>query len=213
MSISVSSLQLAIVDLPSTMVPGRPKLMWPAGWWNDAEPAPGTDHARFLAAGECAQRADVRRRRASVEFIQALRYAERLWILDPQFDEDDGAKPLADALVDSSISQLRLQTGSNTAAVADEWCNVFRFVLAQQPSVPVPFRRGSPRVPEVEWRTSIKLAGGLPCHDRFAIVDHELWHFGATVGGSHRSLNAFSRGWDAAAHGAVEFFGEIWGPL
>ena len=33
-------------------------------------------------------------------------------------------------------------------------------------------------------------------HDRFAIVDDELWHFGATVGGFHHGVNAATRGWN-----------------
>ncbi|MDP9607226.1 UNVERIFIED_ORG: hypothetical protein J2W38_007047 [Variovorax paradoxus] len=47
-------------------------------------------------------------------------------------------------------------------------------------------------------------------HDRFAIVDDELWHFGATVGGFHASVNAASRGWSAADAGAIEFFDLAW---
>jgi hypothetical protein len=47
-------------------------------------------------------------------------------------------------------------------------------------------------------------------HDRFAIIDSELWHFGATVGGLHSLVNAATRGWDAEAHDAVRFFNEAW---
>lgn len=47
-------------------------------------------------------------------------------------------------------------------------------------------------------------------HDRFAIVDDELWHFGGTAGGFHADVSAASRGWRAADHGAIEFFEEIW---
>jgi len=47
-------------------------------------------------------------------------------------------------------------------------------------------------------------------HDRFAIVDDELWHFGATVGGFHSSVNAASRGWDAEELGAIKFFEMVW---
>lgn len=47
-------------------------------------------------------------------------------------------------------------------------------------------------------------------HDRFAIVDDELWHFGGTVGGFHATVSATSRGWRAADHGAIDFFEEIW---
>lgn len=47
-------------------------------------------------------------------------------------------------------------------------------------------------------------------HDRFAIIDDELWHFGATVGGFHASVNAASRGWSATDSGAIEFFELAW---
>jgi hypothetical protein len=47
-------------------------------------------------------------------------------------------------------------------------------------------------------------------HDRYAIVDDELWHFGATVGGLHEALNAASRGWDSTQHDALRFFEEAW---
>jgi hypothetical protein len=48
-------------------------------------------------------------------------------------------------------------------------------------------------------------------HDRFAIIDNELWHFGATVGGLHNLVNAATRGWDAEEHDAVRFFNDAWG--
>ena len=47
-------------------------------------------------------------------------------------------------------------------------------------------------------------------HDRFAIIDDDLWHFGATVGGLHWRLNAATRGWPAEQHGAVQFFEDVW---
>lgn len=47
-------------------------------------------------------------------------------------------------------------------------------------------------------------------HDRFAIVDDELWHFGGTVGGFNSKFSAASRGWDAEKLGAVSFFDEVW---
>lgn len=43
-------------------------------------------------------------------------------------------------------------------------------------------------------------------HDRFAIIDDELWHFGATVGGFHSQVSAATRGWRASDHGAKEVF-------
>jgi len=47
-------------------------------------------------------------------------------------------------------------------------------------------------------------------HDRFAIIDNDLWHFGSTVGGLHWRLSAATRGWPAEDHGAVQFFDDVW---
>ena len=66
---------------------------------------------------------------------------------------------------------------------------------------------------EKECRIEIRMHLTRECdfiHDRFAIVDDELWHFGGTTGGFHAAVSAASRGWRAADHGAIEFFEEIW---
>jgi hypothetical protein len=47
-------------------------------------------------------------------------------------------------------------------------------------------------------------------HDRFAVIDDELWHFGGSVGGFHASVSAASRGWRASDRGAIEFFELAW---
>ena len=47
-------------------------------------------------------------------------------------------------------------------------------------------------------------------HDRFAIIDDELWHFGATVGGLHQDVNAATRGWDVDDNDALRFFEVAW---
>jgi hypothetical protein len=78
------------------------------------------------------------------------------------------------------------------------------------------------RIAEINQRTSrgaglakieirFSLGSRFPyVHDRFAIVDNELWHFGATVGGLHNLVNAATRGWDAKAHDAERFFNNAW---
>ncbi len=71
------------------------------------------------------------------------------------------------------------------------------------------------RHPNRSTRCSIQVCTRLKkcfdlIHDRFAIVDDELWHFGATVGGFHTSVNAASRGWDAVDSGAIKFFELAW---
>ncbi|WP_274630121.1 hypothetical protein [Arvimicrobium flavum] len=47
-------------------------------------------------------------------------------------------------------------------------------------------------------------------HDRFALIDDELWHCGANVGGTHHEINAYSYGWPAHDTGAVDYFERLW---
>jgi hypothetical protein len=49
----------------------------------------------------------------------------------------------------------------------------------------------------------------LDFHDRFAVIDYELWHFGSTVGGAHPKFGAVTRGWDGEEFRKV--FNTIWG--
>jgi hypothetical protein len=58
-----------------------------------------------------------------------------------------------------------------------------------------------------------KRDGVLSPHDRFAIIDEELWHWGASVGGTHHQVNAYSRGWPAAEKRANAYFERLWGEL
>jgi len=62
----------------------------------------------------------------------------------------------------------------------------------------------------IEVRTHLTHRNCNFVHDRFAIVDDELWHFGGTAGGFQAAVSAASRGWRAVNHGAIEFFEEIW---
>ena len=47
-------------------------------------------------------------------------------------------------------------------------------------------------------------------HDRFALVDDDLWHWGASVGGLHRGIHAVSHGWSDAAPGFRDLFLDLW---
>jgi hypothetical protein len=72
-------------------------------------------------------------------------------------------------------------------------------------------RRTPRRAGSMKIEIRFSLGSKFPyVHDRFAIIDSELWHFGATVGGLHSLVNAATRGWDAEAHDAVRFFDEAW---
>lgn len=47
-------------------------------------------------------------------------------------------------------------------------------------------------------------------HDRFAIVDNQLWHFGSDVGCTQPSFHATSYGWNAESLKVSNFFEELW---
>ena len=48
-----------------------------------------------------------------------------------------------------------------------------------------------PRPPKNEKNSSM-----VDVHDRFALIDRKIWHFGAAIGAMHRSFNAFSGPWE-----------------
>lgn len=46
-------------------------------------------------------------------------------------------------------------------------------------------------------------------HDRFTIMDGDIWHCGATIGGMHADLNALSHGWPDVGDKMYNFFREV----
>lgn len=188
------------VQPQTTRAPLRPILSFPSVWWDsDSAPPDMMDMARFPERNEQAYRNNHRCVFGSLAFLSALRTAQILRVVDPKFDRRDGAEPLERALRQSGLVQVRLLTGSHQGA--QEWCTKMRKLLGE---------RAQSGVPVVEWKTTLEAKRVFEVHDRFALVDDELWHFGATVGGAHRSINAYSRGWDAGKTRAIEFFEEAW---
>ena len=132
-------------------------------------------------------------------FAQAVATAHRrLLIMDRHFDET-GVKSLQDAFEGSQASDVRLLTGS----IND--LEKMRIDLEMR----VNLRRNDQWV-IVRWRAALRRDFYPFLHDRFAVVDDALWHFGATVGGGHPGLNAASGPWSATETRAVDFFHECW---
>lgn len=52
----------------------------------------------------------------------------------------------------------------------------------------------------------LELRNGDNVHDRFAIMDGEIWHCGASIGGTHPSLNALTHGWKDENNALRNFF-------
>jgi phosphatidylserine/phosphatidylglycerophosphate/cardiolipin synthase-like enzyme len=142
----------------------------------------------------------------SETFLQAAWGAKvRIWVLDPKFSTDDDVvleaiveRAVADdirILCESHDDSERSRIGDSAALLED--------IANGRDSPP-------PRKINLRWLPRLHKDQYPFLHDRFAIVDDELWHFGATVGGGHKSLNAASRGWNARETLAIQFYERLW---
>ena len=145
---------------------------------------------------------------------------ERVWVIDPYFlspDQDDcPQQKRVDAILhwmppQMCASDIRILTKSyNTAGnpfIDDELAKQF---AEHAELLNLERHRGATQC-VIGVRFNL-LENFDHMHDRFAIIDDELWHFGATVGGFHARVNAATRGWRATDHGAIEFFNNAWNP-
>lgn len=146
-------------------------------------------------------------------FQVAVREAQtRVWMLDGflflphkgKGSPDDRILTILDWLhVDIVATDIRMLTGEHREVSAD----ALKIFKDREVEINKKYaRRGS----ACRIAVSTHLSRVFDIHDRFAVIDDELWHFGATVGGFHASVNAASRGWPAGAVGAIEFFELAW---
>lgn len=136
----------------------------------------------------------------SVEFWNSATIAEEIRIIDPHLDIH-AMRSIRELLyIATGIKTLKILMNGKSSSediklVFDDLCT---------------------HLIDHGCKGSLELKQGLDnsrypyLHDRFALVDGELWHFGATVGGLHHSLNAFSRGWDDNKHNFKNFFENVW---
>lgn len=139
-------------------------------------------------------------------FLDAMAAAqEQILIMDPKFDTSQ-ADVLEAAVETTDATDIRLLTEAHgtteRARIANVASDLTNLANGRSP-------RPSAQI-TVAWRPVLDKDRYPYLHDRFAIVDQELWHFGATVGGGHHGLNAASRGWNAVETRAVAFFEELW---
>ncbi|HFN0053695.1 TPA: hypothetical protein ACHB42_001357 [Yersinia enterocolitica] len=144
------------------------------------------------------------------EFEKAISTAQRVWIIDKHLFSEDGKNPIhiqrikkvVDWFLTDQIQTIRILTGNHDdqAEIEKQFKALEEFVTGERARVDTPLK--------VELSFLLKDFDYI--HDRFAIIDDELWHFGATVGGFHRNVNAASRGWSADTHKAVQFFDTAW---
>lgn len=144
------------------------------------------------------------------EFEAAISTAQQVWIIDRHLFFADGQKPDHSRRLDQvvgwfyteNIKAIKILTGYHDAQKEIEKA----FEELKETVTEGRAKHGS----ALTITLSFALRGADGIHDRFAIIDNELWHFGATVGGFHRDVNAMSRGWNAEAHDAVQFFDTAW---
>ena len=193
----------------------RPQLLWPSPAYmsNDASCFPTMDvvHDRYSACKgrrDCLKSRDCLRDDAMglLTFKNAVMEAQkRLLVLDPYFDEV-GVDAVRHALELSHVRAVLILTREDgTYGRQDLLQSINR-------------NRTDGLDVDVQWLSYARPRkrddmSGFPLHDRYAIVDDALWHFGATVGGAHECINAASGPWSAVKTSAVKFFDEWWRKL
>lgn len=136
----------------------------------------------------------------SPRFAEAITRAGRVWIVDSYLsDEPDAADELFFIVTAADVEQTRVITSRQ-----DRWEEVKR--SAEQYNVE---SRRSGKIELGFIPSREKGFGALP-HDRFALVDGFLWHWGATVGGGYSGINACSYGWSGTRTGVSTWFDKLW---
>ena len=180
-----------------------PRLLWPSIRYREA--IENNDLYRFptreqIIGRHAAHRAGTTLKLAAFE-VAVMEALVCILVLDPHFDEI-GARALRSALSISQASDVRLLTGGGDRDARER----LRQELTQYLNLDQPTSRGF----EVRWNANLDKHHFPFLHDRFAIVDGELWHFGSTVGGGHAGVTAASGPWSTSTTRAVEFFEECW---
>jgi hypothetical protein len=131
-------------------------------------------------------------------FWNALHRSEQILVIDTHLSRR-GMIALRERIFESvsMINDLRVITAENDVR---EIFNDLKRKLKQESRLSL----------GAKIEISIMMRNSPPLiHDRFAVTDGELWHFGGTVGGEQK-LTAVSRGWNASAHRFLSFFNEAW---
>jgi len=198
---------------PVTRAYPAQRILWPTvrGYGDDG----GPDSSVFPSLDAIRARRGARPPEALEAFIEAAWAArDRILVLDdflfkPKEEQSQQSRyeqVLAWLIDDLIANDIRFLTNAHEDAAEHAAIRKLFNQRVAEINRRAPRRAGAARI---EIRFS--LGSRFPyVHDRFAIIDSELWHFGATVGGLHSLVNAATRGWDADAHEAVRFFDVAW---
>jgi hypothetical protein len=192
-------------------IPSR-MILWPTALGYGDNPDIGCDSEKFPKLPAIKARRNADPVAPLVAFTQTAATAQdRLWVLDDHLFNPLGVRSFPSRIaqildwfpLDFEARSVRLLTSSPGNHDPEDIRRQFDDrALAIN-------RTTKGRNVTIEIR--FNLATNFPyVHDRFAILDDELWHFGASVGGLHHQVNAATRGWDIDDHGAIEFFETAW---
>lgn len=147
-------------------------------------------------------------------FFESVEVAtNRIWVIDKFFlgDEERGVDYNAldffcMSLENSAVASIRILASSGQPTVLAK----AKDKISRARNLAKSGRNVAAEI-EVKGHLKSKAQDGIRLiHDRFAIVDDELWHFGSTVGGVHPSLSAVTGPWSAQDTLAEDFFIHIW---
>jgi hypothetical protein len=182
-----------VVEGSASPLASSPELLWP-GRSDDLGVFPDRATLRSRQDNSHPDRPPIR------SFIESvwLKAQTRVWILDPFFGQDPLPYDVGEALKLTEAKDLRLFTRKVSTALFHEIQDERKERGFSAPTF------------GVSWYGGL-VAERFPfCHDRFAVIDEELWHFGGTVGGGQSGLTAVSRGWPAESTGVASFFDQVW---
>jgi len=182
------------IQKPGTNLPAK-QLLWP-GYTNGGV---FFDDLTSSTPYYCAlNRLKLKDSSGSKAFWEKAQVAQSVYILDPYIVFEVMAK-IRDHLMNSTyLQELKiLCRASDDAGRINDTFEDLKKVILKRAKVPCVFE--------------LKQSNNLdPLHDRYAVLDDELWHFGSTVGGLHEGITSFSRGWSADEHKFLDLFNALW---
>lgn len=154
-----------------------------------------------------------------VTFSKAVSLAlERVWVIDQYLLEPDNDKGNRQDRIDQILNwfpetilanDIRFLTDSHNTGANKEVDNELAKQFKEHAEIINALRSRGAALCTIEIRFTL-IQNFDYVHDRYAIIDDELWHFGATVGGFHSQVSTATRGWRASDHGAEDFFKLAW---
>ena len=184
---------------------GLPQILWPSIEYGQG--IDNSDLRRFPDRNQVVRRyhEGTARKDLALKTFQAAigQSLDHILVLDPHFDEL-GVNAVALPLASSQAGDIRLLTGGS--ATGEQGIAELKDTLIQFRNM----NRYGSRLAEVRWSSRLDRHRFPFLHDRFAIVDGALWHFGATVGGGHPGVTAATGPWSEAETRARRFFEECW---